>query len=80
MYSRSLHTWREKMPLPTNMRKVKEGRRGAKISEKHQVTIPIEAMRIAGLEADERVIARADGVEGWRSRAKRTFLRVALDP
>lgn len=45
----------------TNMERVKNRWRGAKISEKHQVTIPIAEMRIAGLEAGERVIARADG-------------------
>jgi bifunctional DNA-binding transcriptional regulator/antitoxin component of YhaV-PrlF toxin-antitoxin module len=43
------------------MDKVKNSNRGAKISSKHQVTIPQEAMRSAGLEAGERVIARADG-------------------
>ena len=41
--------------------KVKKRGRGTKISGKHQVTIPIDAMRMAGLEAGERVIARADG-------------------
>ena len=45
----------------TNMKRVKKQWRSAKISEKHQVTIPIAEMRIAGLEAGERVIARADG-------------------
>jgi bifunctional DNA-binding transcriptional regulator/antitoxin component of YhaV-PrlF toxin-antitoxin module len=45
----------------TNMKRVKNQWRSAKISEKHQVTIPIAEMRIAGLEAGERVIARADG-------------------
>jgi bifunctional DNA-binding transcriptional regulator/antitoxin component of YhaV-PrlF toxin-antitoxin module len=43
------------------MEKVKKLNRGAKISSKHQVTIPQEAMRNAGLEAGERVTARADG-------------------
>ncbi len=42
------------------MEKVKK-QRSTRISEKHQVTIPIDAMRIAGLEAGERVVARADG-------------------
>lgn len=28
---------------------------------KHQITIPAEALRAAGLEAGERVVARADG-------------------
>lgn len=63
-------SWRGETWLPagrlellffTNMEKVKKRWRGTKISEKHQVTIPIDAMRIAGLEAGERVIARADG-------------------
>ena len=35
--------------------------RSAKISSKHQVTIPLDAMRQAGLEAGERVVARAEG-------------------
>jgi bifunctional DNA-binding transcriptional regulator/antitoxin component of YhaV-PrlF toxin-antitoxin module len=43
------------------MDKVKKASRGAKISSKHQVTIPQEAMRNAGLEAGERMTARADG-------------------
>jgi len=34
--------------------------RGAKTSSKHQVTI-LDAMREAGLEAGERVVARAEG-------------------
>jgi bifunctional DNA-binding transcriptional regulator/antitoxin component of YhaV-PrlF toxin-antitoxin module len=41
---------------------VKERRRGATtISSKHQVTIPVAALRAAGLEAGERLVARADG-------------------
>jgi len=36
-------------------------RRGAKISSKHQITIPVEALRNAGLEAGDRVVAHADG-------------------
>jgi bifunctional DNA-binding transcriptional regulator/antitoxin component of YhaV-PrlF toxin-antitoxin module len=41
---------------------VKVRRRGAtRISSKHQITIPAEALRAAGLEVGERVIARADG-------------------
>jgi bifunctional DNA-binding transcriptional regulator/antitoxin component of YhaV-PrlF toxin-antitoxin module len=43
------------------MEKVKKPNRGAKISSKHQVTIPQDAMRNAGLEAGERLTARADG-------------------
>jgi len=61
------------------MENVKKRRRGTRISEKHQVTIPIDAMRIAGLEAGERVVARADGPDGWYSNVKRTFLRVSPD-
>ena len=52
---------REELLFFTNMEKVKKRWRGIKISQKHQVTIPIDAMRVAGLEAGERVIARADG-------------------
>ncbi len=44
------------------MKNVKDRRRGAaKISSKHQITLPVDAMRAAGLEVGERVIARADG-------------------
>ena len=44
------------------MRKVKVQRRGtSKVSSKHQVTIPVEALRAAGVEAGERLVARADG-------------------
>lgn len=44
------------------MTKVRESRRGATtISSKHQVTIPVAALRAAGLEAGERLVARADG-------------------
>ncbi|MGI9052702.1 MAG: AbrB/MazE/SpoVT family DNA-binding domain-containing protein [Ilumatobacteraceae bacterium] len=44
------------------MSDVKDRRRGAsRISSKHQVTIPIDAMRAAGLEVGERLVARADG-------------------
>jgi len=45
----------------TSMEKVKKASRGAKISSKHQVTIPQESMRNAGLAAGERLTARADG-------------------
>lgn len=45
----------------TSMEKVKNQGRSTKISVKHQVTIPIDAMRIAGLVAGERVMARAEG-------------------
>lgn len=44
------------------MRNVKERRRGATtISTKHQITIPAAELRAAGLEAGERLTARADG-------------------
>lgn len=43
------------------MEKVKKIGRGTKISVKHQVTIPMDAMRGAGLEAGERVTAKVDG-------------------
>jgi AbrB family looped-hinge helix DNA binding protein len=41
---------------------VKERRRGtSRISSKNQITIPAEALRSAGLEVGDRVVARADG-------------------
>jgi bifunctional DNA-binding transcriptional regulator/antitoxin component of YhaV-PrlF toxin-antitoxin module len=41
---------------------VKKRRRGTtRISSKHQVTIPADALRAAGLETGERVVARAEG-------------------
>lgn len=44
------------------MTEVKNRRRGTStISAKNQITIPVEALRGAGLEAGERVVARADG-------------------
>lgn len=44
------------------MREVKVRRRGTtRISAKHQVTIPVEALRVAGLAAGQRVVVRADG-------------------
>ena len=44
------------------MPKVRKRRRGtARISAKHQITIPVDALRAAGLEVGERVVARADG-------------------
>lgn len=46
----------------TYVRNVKERRRGATtISSKHQITIPAAELRAAGLEAGERLVARADG-------------------
>lgn len=44
------------------MDEVKGRRRGTStISAKHQITIPVEALRAAGLEVGERVVATADG-------------------
>jgi bifunctional DNA-binding transcriptional regulator/antitoxin component of YhaV-PrlF toxin-antitoxin module len=44
------------------MTDVKVRRRGAtRISSKHQITIPTDALRAAGLEIGDRVVARADG-------------------
>lgn len=44
------------------MSEVRKRRRGtSRISAKHQITIPTEALRGAGLEVGERVLARADG-------------------
>jgi len=46
----------------TFMTEVKKRRRGAtRISSKHQITIPVDALRAAGLEIGDRVVARADG-------------------
>ncbi|MGI8793201.1 MAG: AbrB/MazE/SpoVT family DNA-binding domain-containing protein [Acidimicrobiales bacterium] len=44
------------------MKEVKNRRRGtSRISTKHQITIPAEALRAAGLEVGERIVANADG-------------------
>lgn len=44
------------------MKEVKDRRRGAtRISSKHQITIPTAALRAAGLEVGERVVAHSDG-------------------
>lgn len=44
------------------MENVKNRRQGATtISSKHQITIPVAELRAAGLEAGERLVARADG-------------------
>lgn len=44
------------------MPKVRKRRRGtATVTSKHQVTIPVEALRAAGVEAGERLVATADG-------------------
>lgn len=41
---------------------VKNRRRGtSRISAKHQITIPADALRAAGLEAGERIVAHSDG-------------------
>lgn len=41
---------------------VKKRRRGtARISSKHQITIPADALRNAGLEVGDRLVAHADG-------------------
>lgn len=46
----------------TSVSEVKNRRRGAsRISAKHQITIPADALRAAGLEAGERVVAHAEG-------------------
>jgi bifunctional DNA-binding transcriptional regulator/antitoxin component of YhaV-PrlF toxin-antitoxin module len=42
--------------------RVKKRRRGtSRVSAKHQVTIPTDALRGAGIEVGERLSARADG-------------------
>jgi bifunctional DNA-binding transcriptional regulator/antitoxin component of YhaV-PrlF toxin-antitoxin module len=44
------------------MAEVKKRRRGAStLSTKHQVTIPVDALRAAGIEVGERLVAKADG-------------------
>lgn len=44
------------------MADVKNRRRGAtRISSKNQITIPADALRSAGLEVGDRVVAHADG-------------------
>lgn len=44
------------------MENVKNRRRGSsRVSAKHQVTIPADALRAAGLQVGERLIAHADG-------------------
>ena len=44
------------------MTEVRNRRRGAsRVTSKHQITIPVDALRDAGVEAGERLIARADG-------------------
>lgn len=46
----------------TSVSGVKNRRRGtSRISAKHQVTIPVDALREAGLEVGERLVARAEG-------------------
>jgi bifunctional DNA-binding transcriptional regulator/antitoxin component of YhaV-PrlF toxin-antitoxin module len=44
------------------MGNVKNRRRGtSRVSSKHQVTIPTDALRAAGLEVGERLVVRAEG-------------------
>ena len=45
------------------MTEVKKTRRagGTRISSKHQVTIPVKALREAGLRVGERLVARVEG-------------------
>ncbi|CAN5484822.1 hypothetical protein BH10ACT2_BH10ACT2_28990 [soil metagenome] len=44
------------------MAEVKKRERGAtRISSKHQITIPADALRAAGLEIGDRVVAHATG-------------------
>lgn len=44
------------------MSDVKKRRRGtSRVSSKHQVTIPVDALRSAGLEVGERLVAHSDG-------------------
>lgn len=44
------------------MAEVKNRRRGtSRISAKNQITIPADALRAAGLEVGERIVAHADG-------------------
>lgn len=46
----------------TVVARVRKRRRGtSRISAKHQITIPVSALRGAGLEVGDRVVARADG-------------------
>ena len=46
----------------TSMGNVKNRRRGtSRVSSKHQITIPTEALRAAGLEVGERLVAHAEG-------------------
>lgn len=44
------------------MAKVRVRRRGTStITSQHQITLPVDALREAGLAAGERLVARADG-------------------
>jgi bifunctional DNA-binding transcriptional regulator/antitoxin component of YhaV-PrlF toxin-antitoxin module len=44
------------------VKEVKNRRRGSsRVSSKHQVTIPVDALRAAGIEVGDRLVARADG-------------------
>ena len=56
--------WEISLPATfTFVNEVKRSRRRgtSRISSKHQVTIPTEALREAGLDVGERLVARADG-------------------
>jgi bifunctional DNA-binding transcriptional regulator/antitoxin component of YhaV-PrlF toxin-antitoxin module len=45
------------------MAEVKERRRGtSRVSSKNQVTIPVDALRQAGLSPGDRLVATADGL------------------
>lgn len=44
------------------MGSVKHRRRGSsRISAKHQITLPVDALRAAGLDTGDRLVARAEG-------------------
>ena len=46
----------------TRVTEVKKRRRGvATVSSKHQVTIPVDALRDAGIRVGERLVAHAEG-------------------
>ena len=46
----------------TSMREVKHRRRGTtRVSAKNQITIPVEALQAAGVEAGTRLVAHAEG-------------------
>jgi AbrB family looped-hinge helix DNA binding protein len=52
----------ERLVALAHVANVKERRRGtSKISSKYQITIPAEALRSAGLDVGDRLVAHADG-------------------